>query len=45
MSTHSVEDIKRASHGLRGGLLESLADPVTGALREDDLPLIKFHGS
>ena len=45
MSTHSVEDIKRSSHGLRGSLLESLADPVTGALREDDLPLIKFHGS
>lgn len=45
MSTHSVEDIKRASRGLRGTLLESLADPVTGALRDDDLPLIKFHGS
>lgn len=45
MSAHSVEDIKRASRGLRGSLLESLADPVTGALREDDLPLIKFHGS
>lgn len=45
MSTNSVEDIKRASHGLRGGLLESLADPVTSALRDDDLPLIKFHGS
>ncbi|MBC7988812.1 MAG: assimilatory sulfite reductase (NADPH) hemoprotein subunit [Luteimonas sp.] len=45
MSTHSVEDIKHESHRLRGSLLESLADPVTGALREDDQTLIKYHGS
>lgn len=45
MSTHSVEDIKRASIGLRGSLLESLADPLTGSLREDDQTLIKYHGS
>jgi sulfite reductase (NADPH) hemoprotein beta-component len=45
MSTHSVEDIKTASRRLRGSLLESLADPITGALRDTDLPLIKFHGS
>jgi sulfite reductase (NADPH) hemoprotein beta-component len=45
MSTHSVEDIKAASARLRGSLLESLADPVTGALREDDQTLIKYHGS
>ncbi|MCF7222451.1 assimilatory sulfite reductase (NADPH) hemoprotein subunit [Marilutibacter chinensis] len=45
MSTHSVEDIKRASAGLRGSLLESLADPLTGSLREDDQTLIKYHGS
>lgn len=45
MSAHSVEDIKRASVGLRGSLLESLADPITGALREDDQILIKYHGS
>lgn len=45
MSTHSVEDIKRDSRGLRGSLLDSLADPVTGALAEDDQSLIKFHGS
>ena len=31
-----VEQIKRESRGLRGTLVESLADPVTGALREDD---------
>ena len=45
MSTHSVESIKADSHRLRGSLLESLADPVTGALREDDQTLIKYHGS
>ncbi len=45
MNTHSVEDIKAESHRLRGSLLESLADPVTGALRESDQTLIKYHGS
>ena len=35
MSAHSVEDIKRGSGRLRGTLLASLADAVTGALRED----------
>jgi sulfite reductase (NADPH) hemoprotein beta-component len=45
MSATSVEDIKRASARLRGSLLESLADPVTGALREADQTLIKYHGS
>jgi sulfite reductase (NADPH) hemoprotein beta-component len=45
MSTHSVESIKAESNRLRGSLLESLADPVTGALREDDQTLIKYHGS
>jgi sulfite reductase (NADPH) hemoprotein beta-component len=45
MSAHSVEDIKHDSHRLRGSLLQSLADPVTGALREDDQVLIKYHGS
>ena len=45
MSTHSVESIKSKSRRLRGELLESLADPLTGALREDDTTLIKYHGS
>ena len=45
MSNQSVEAIKRDSARLRGTLLESLADPVTGALREDDQVLIKYHGS
>ncbi|MBW3550015.1 MAG: assimilatory sulfite reductase (NADPH) hemoprotein subunit [Proteobacteria bacterium] len=43
--TNAVEEIKRVSRGLRGSLLASLADPVTGALREDDQTLIKYHGS
>lgn len=45
MSTHSVEDIKRSSAGLRGTLLASLADATTAALAEDDQTLIKYHGS
>jgi sulfite reductase (NADPH) hemoprotein beta-component len=40
-----VEKIKAASRRLRGTILESLADPLTGALRETDTQLIKFHGS
>ncbi|HET6397485.1 MAG TPA: assimilatory sulfite reductase (NADPH) hemoprotein subunit [Pseudoxanthomonas sp.] len=45
MSSHSVEDIKINSRGLRGTLLEGLADPVTGSLSEEDQRLVKFHGS
>jgi sulfite reductase (NADPH) hemoprotein beta-component len=44
-STSPVEKIKTDSRFLRGSLRESLADPVTGSLREDDQSLIKFHGS
>jgi sulfite reductase (NADPH) hemoprotein beta-component len=40
-----VERIKRESRLLRGTLVESLADPLTGAIREDDQSVIKFHGS
>jgi sulfite reductase (NADPH) hemoprotein beta-component len=40
-----VERIKRDSRLLRGTLSESLADPLTGAIREDDTVLVKFHGS
>jgi sulfite reductase (NADPH) hemoprotein beta-component len=39
-----VERIKKASKGLRGTLKESLKDEITGAIREDDQALIKFHG-
>jgi sulfite reductase (NADPH) hemoprotein beta-component len=41
----AVEVIKKASRGLRGTLVESLADPLTGAIRDADTQLIKFHGS
>jgi sulfite reductase (NADPH) hemoprotein beta-component len=40
-----VEHIKTASRYLRGTIRESLDDQVTGALRPDDLQLIKFHGT
>jgi sulfite reductase (NADPH) hemoprotein beta-component len=39
-----IEKIKTTSDGLRGTLQESLQDEVTGAIREDDQALIKFHG-
>jgi sulfite reductase (NADPH) hemoprotein beta-component len=39
-----VERIKGASQALRGTLNESVRDGLTGALREDDQSLIKFHG-
>jgi sulfite reductase (NADPH) hemoprotein beta-component len=41
----AVEGIKKISRGLRGTLVESLNDPLTGAIRESDTQLIKFHGS
>lgn len=40
----AVENIKTASRGLRGTLKESLLDEITGAVREQDHALIKFHG-
>lgn len=40
----STERIKKQSKGLRGTLLESLADEHTGAIRTDDQALVKFHG-
>ena len=40
----AIEKIKTSSNGLRGSLKESLLDEVTGAVREDDHALIKFHG-
>ena len=39
-----IEKIKTESNGLRGTIAESLKDELTGALREDDQSLIKFHG-
>ena len=40
----SIEKIKVESDGLRGTIKESLADEHTGAIREDDQALVKFHG-
>ncbi|HEX8778019.1 MAG TPA: assimilatory sulfite reductase (NADPH) hemoprotein subunit [Rhodanobacter sp.] len=40
-----LERIKTASRFLRGTIVEGLADPVTGAISEDDNKLLKFHGS
>ena len=45
MSAHSVEDIKQQSGRLRGTLVESLSNRITGALADDDQTLIKYHGS
>ena len=39
-----IEAIKTASHGLRGSIEQSLQDEITGAVREPDHALIKFHG-
>lgn len=39
-----VEDIKVNSRGLRGSLVQSLNDEITGAVREQDHALVKFHG-
>lgn len=40
----AIEKIKVNSDGLRGTIRESLGDEITGAIREDDQALIKFHG-
>src|SRR5450756_628892 len=44
LNLSAVEKIKQASDALRGTLVESLQDELTGAIREDDQTLIKFHG-
>lgn len=40
-----VEKIKINSNHLRGTLLQSLANPITGSIADDDQTVIKFHGS
>jgi sulfite reductase (NADPH) hemoprotein beta-component len=40
-----VEEVKVASRLLRGTIVESLSDPLTGAIAEDDTVLTKFHGT
>jgi sulfite reductase (NADPH) hemoprotein beta-component len=44
MAESVIEKIKKESRGLRGTLKESLLDEHTGAIRESDQALIKFHG-
>ena len=39
-----VERIKADSRHLRGSIVASLANPLTGALADDDTQLSKFHG-
>lgn len=40
-----LERIKADSDFLRGTIAEGLANPLTGAISEDDNKLLKFHGS
>ena len=44
-SNNPVEKIKQGSGQLRGEIQQSLRDQVTGALRESDQTVIKYHGS
>jgi len=44
MSDLNVEKIKSESRALRGTLHDSLADPATGAIRDADTVISKFHG-
>src|SRR5688500_3435455 len=39
-----TERIKQASDNLRGSLVESLNNEITGNLYEDDVALVRFHG-
>src|SRR5699024_5988380 len=40
-----VESIKRESNYLRGTLQETMEDPITAGIPDDDNRLLKFHGS
>jgi sulfite reductase (NADPH) hemoprotein beta-component len=40
----STERIKQASDSLRGTLVESVNNEITGNLHEDDVALVRFHG-
>ncbi len=39
-----IEKIKQGSDALRGEITQSLKDEITGAIREGDQAVIKFHG-
>ncbi|MGB0373190.1 MAG: NADPH-dependent assimilatory sulfite reductase hemoprotein subunit [Opitutales bacterium] len=41
---HRNEGLKTKSNYLRGTILEGLADPMSGAVSDDDTQLMKFHG-
>lgn len=45
LGVSSFEPLKENSDFLRGTIVESLNDPLTGSLRADDQLLIKFHGT
>jgi sulfite reductase (NADPH) hemoprotein beta-component len=40
-----AEAMKLHSNYLRGTILDSIADPVTGAMHDDDSMLIRYHGT
>src|SRR5215218_6983998 len=40
----STERIKTASDNLRGTLAEGLQNEITGAISDDDMALVRFHG-
>jgi sulfite reductase (NADPH) hemoprotein beta-component len=40
-----AEAMKLHSNYLRGTILDSIADPVTGAMHGDDSMLIRYHGT
>ena len=40
----AIEKIKVESDALRGSIVQSLQDEITGAIWEDDQAVIKFHG-
>jgi sulfite reductase (NADPH) hemoprotein beta-component len=44
-SPSAIEIIKQNSNYLRGTIAQSLNNPLTGALQEQDQVLIKFHGT
>lgn len=44
MSLSPIEKIKKDSNNLRGTIVESLQNEITGAISEDDQAVIKFHG-
>src|ERR1700712_3607887 len=39
-----IEKVKMASDGLRGTIVQSMQNEITGAISEDDQALFKFHG-